>query len=81
MFALIIGLLMAFWPARLASFEARMNRWYSTRRFIAAEEVMHTPLEPRVEANPQAAGWIIAAASLLIAASMVWLLVSRGLLH
>ena len=80
-FALIIGLLMAFWPARLASFEARMNRWYSTRRFIAAEEVMHTPLEPRVEANPQAAGWIIAAASLLIAASMVWLLVSHGLLR
>jgi len=77
LFALLIGLLMVFWPAQLTALEMRMNRWYSTRRFVAAEEVMHTPLEPRVAANPQAAGWIIAVASLVIAAAMLWLLVSH----
>jgi hypothetical protein len=81
LFALVIGVLMVFRPAALAAFEERMNRWYSTRRLVAAEEVMHTPLEPRVEAYPQAAGWIIAGASVLIAASMAWLLVSRVLAH
>jgi hypothetical protein len=81
LFALVIGLLMVFWPYQLAAFEVRMNRWYSARRLVAAEEVMHTPLEPRVEANPQAAGWIIAGASLLIALAMAWLLMSRVLAH
>jgi hypothetical protein len=81
LFALVIGLLMMFWPGRLAAFEARMNRWYSAQRLVAADEVMHTPLEPRVEAHPQAAGWIIAGASLLIAAAMAWLLLSRVLAH
>jgi hypothetical protein len=81
LFAFVVGLLMVFWPQRLAALEARMNRWYSAQRLVAADEVMHTPLEPRVEANPQAAGWIIAGTSLLIAAAMVWLLLSRVLAH
>ena len=38
---------------------------------------MHTPLEPRVEAHPREAGWIIAVGSLAIAVAMAWLLVTR----
>ncbi|HET7365661.1 MAG TPA: hypothetical protein VFJ70_18985 [Burkholderiales bacterium] len=76
-FALVVGALMVFWPQGLAAMEARLNRWYSTRRLVAAEERMHTPLEPRVEAHPREAGWIIAIASLAIAIAMAWLLVTR----
>jgi hypothetical protein len=46
---------------------------------VAAEERMLTPLEPRVEAHPQAAGWVIAIASLAIALAMAWLLITRVL--
>ena len=76
-FALVVGVLMLFFPARLAVFEARMDRWYSSRRLLQAEETMHMPLEPRVEANPRAAGWIIALASLLVAAAMLVLLFAK----
>src|SRR5919109_4569951 len=56
-FALLVGALMVFWPQRLSALEERLNRWYSSRRLVTAEEQMLTPLEPRVEAHPQAAGW------------------------
>ena len=38
---------------------------------------MRLPLEMMVEASPRAAGWLIAAASLLIAAAMAVLLAAR----
>jgi len=76
-FAVAVGALMLFSPRHLAAFEARMNRSYSSPRLLAAEEKMHMPLEPRVEANPRRAGWIIATASLAVAATMVLLLVGK----
>ncbi len=76
-FALVIGGLMVFWPQGLTAMEARLNRWYSARRLVAAEERMLTPLEPHVEAHPREAGWIIAIASIAIAFAMIWLLVTR----
>ena len=76
-FSLAIGVMMLLFPERLAAFESLMNRWYSSPRLLAAEETMHMPLEPRVEANPRAAGWIIAAASLLVAAAMLVLLFGK----
>ena len=75
--AFAVGLLMLFFPARLAAFEARMNHWYSSPRLLAAEEKMITPLEPRVEANPRGAGWLIGIASLLVAAAMIVLIVGK----
>lgn len=76
-FAFAIGVLMLFFPQRLSAFEERMNRWYSSRRLADAEERMHTPLEPRVQASPRAAGSIIAIASLLVAAAMAVLLFGK----
>lgn len=76
-FAFAIGVLMLFFPQRLSAFEERMNRWYSSRRLANAEERMHTPLEPRVQASPRAAGSIIAIASLLVAAAMAVLLFGK----
>ena len=76
-FALIVGLLILVAPQRLASFEARGNQWYSSRQLMSADEKMHLPLEPHVQAYPRAAGWIIAAASLLVALAMGGLLLAR----
>lgn len=81
-FAFVVGALMLFFPTRLAAFESRMDRWYSSQRPPRGEDTtitprMITPLEPRVEANPRAAGAIIAIASLLVAAAMVVLLFAK----
>jgi hypothetical protein len=75
--AFAVGVLMLFLPARLAAFEARMDHWYSSPRLLQAEERMIMPLEPRVEANPRAAGWLIGGASLLVAVAMVVLLFAK----
>ena len=76
-FSSVVGLLMLFLPRQMDAFQASMDRWHSSARLRAAEETMHTPLEPRVEAHPRAAGWIIAAASLLVALGMVVLIVAK----
>lgn len=80
--AFAVGVLMLFFPARLAGLEARMDRWYCARQTARGEDTtitprMFTPFEPRVEANPRAAGWIIAVASLLVAAAMLVLLFAK----
>jgi len=77
LFGLVIGTLMVFWPRGLAALEERLNRWYSTRRLVDAEDRMLMPLEPHVEAHPREAGWLIAIASAAIALAMAWLLVTR----
>jgi ABC-type antimicrobial peptide transport system permease subunit len=76
-FACLVGVLMLFAPARLAAFETRMNTWYASPHLLAADEKMHLPLEPRVEAHPRAAGWTIATASLCVTLAMAGLLIAR----
>ena len=76
-FAFAVGVAMLFAPQRLGAFEERMNRWYSSRRLVNAEERMHMPLEPRVEASPRAAGSVIAIASALVAVAMAVLLFGK----
>jgi len=69
---------MLFFPRLLAAFEARMNRWYSTRQLMPSSgENMKVPLDLLVEGYPRAAGSIIAAASLVVAVAMGILLVAR----
>jgi len=76
--AVVVAVLILFFPQRLAALEARMNKWYSTRHVLPpAGESMRFPLEMLVEASPRAAGWIIAAASLVVAAAMAVLLAAR----
>ncbi len=76
-FAFVVGALMLFSPQQLAAFEKRMNAWQSPQPLVEADEKMHTPLEPHVAANPRAAGWTIAVASLLVTLAMIGLLIYR----
>jgi len=76
-FAAIIGAMLLFAPARVRLLERYLNRWHSSEPVLAAAEKMHTPLEPRVEAHPRAAGCIIATASLALTVAMTGLLLAR----
>lgn len=76
-FAAIIGAMMLVAPARVRLLERWLNKWHSTEPIVAASEKMHTPLEPRVEANPRATGCVIAVASLALTLAMTGLLIAR----
>ena len=76
-FALVVGVLVCVAPQHLGAFERRLNQWRSPQRLLAADEKMHMPLEPRVEAHPRAAGWIIGSASLVVTLAMSGLLLAR----
>ena len=77
-FAIAVAVLMLFFPGRLAAMEATLNKWYSTRNLLPPTgEAMRFPLDTMVESSPRAAGWIIAAASLPVAAAMAVLLAAR----
>jgi len=78
MLAVAIAALILFFPQLLIAVESHLNKWYSTRHVVPpAGETMRFPLEILVEASPRGAGWIIAAASLLITAAMAVLLAAR----
>ena len=74
------GLIALFHPKSLDGLQQRMNRWVSTRTLIPADsERMRMPLDLLVETHPRAAGWIIAASSLLVAVAMGLLMAIRWL--
>jgi hypothetical protein len=76
--AVVVAVLILFFPGRLVALEARLNKWYSTRHVLPpAGEAMRLPLEVIVEGSPHAAGWVIAVASLIVAAAMGVLLAAR----
>jgi hypothetical protein len=74
----VLGLLMMLAPGRYGALEARLNYWYSTRRLIPPTgDAMRLALDPKVQAHPRAAGWLIAGASLAITLAMATLLLAR----
>jgi hypothetical protein len=76
--AVIVAILILFFPSRLAALEAHLNKWYSTRNLLPRSgESMRYPLDLMVEATPRAAGWLITIASLLVTAAMALLLAAR----
>jgi hypothetical protein len=76
--AVLVAVLILFFPGRLATLEEHLNRWYSTRHILPSTgESMRYPLDMVVEGSPRAAGWIIAAASVVVAAAMALLIAAR----
>jgi hypothetical protein len=76
--AVVVAVLILFFPGRLAALEARLDKWYSTRHVLPPTgEAMRYPLEMMVEGSPRAAGWLIAGASLVVLAAMAILLAAR----
>ena len=67
--AVVIGVLLLFFPAAWTRIEARANGWYSTREVFARADVMHTPLDQWIERSPRLAGALVAALSLIAVAA------------
>jgi len=64
--AVVIGILLAFFPGALIALEARGSRWYSERQLVSAADKMNFSLDHWVAASPRSAGWIITIASLIL---------------
>jgi hypothetical protein len=73
--AVVIGGMLVFSTDALRATEARVNRWYSSRKLGKGADTMHLMLDQWVGASPRAAGWMLAlgAAIVLIASMIVWL--------
>ncbi|MDP1671564.1 MAG: hypothetical protein Q8L65_00440 [Burkholderiales bacterium] len=63
---IVVGILLAFFPAALLRVEARGGDWYSERRMVKGADAMNTGLDAQVAAHPRAAGIIIIVMALLL---------------
>lgn len=75
-FALVIGVLLMFFPAALGRIEKRANHWYSIRQRMQGVDTMHLPLDRRVAAYPRAFGLVVVLAALFLVADSAVLLSS-----
>lgn len=64
--AIVIGIMLGFFPDALAALEARGGRWYSERRLVKGADEMNLSLDGWVAAYPRYAGWIITAGGLVL---------------
>lgn len=58
--AIVAGIMLAFFPDRLAALEAHGGRWYSARKMTKGADSMKVKLDGLVAVYPRAAGGIIA---------------------
>lgn len=63
--AVLIGVMLGFFPATMASLETDSKRWYSFRTASKGADAMHLSLDQWVAAYPRTAGAIIVIASLV----------------
>jgi hypothetical protein len=62
-----VGIMLLFFPAAYPAFEARANRWYSTRQALSGGDSMHMTLDRLVESFPRASGILVASLSVVSA--------------
>ena len=56
---IVVGIMLAFFPAALVALEARGSRWYSERQMTKGSDRLNLKLDDLVAAYPRNAGWII----------------------
>lgn len=71
--ALVVGVMLGYFPDALGRFEAQANRWVSVRKLTIGVDTMHLTLDRLVEAYPRSAGSIIFVAALYVAANAAFL--------
>jgi len=71
--ALVVGVMLGYFPRALGRFEAQANRWISVRKLTVGVDTMHPTLDKLVEAFPRTAGSIILVAALYVAANAAFL--------
>ena len=76
--AIVVGLILGFFPRMLGALETRANHWYSPRQIgKGADEVILT-LDKWVEYSPRTAGWIISIAALIVAVNSAVVLLGHS---
>lgn len=64
--AIVIGMILGFFPDALAALEVGGGRRYVFRRLVKGADTMNLSLDNWVAASPRAAGWVIAVAGLVL---------------
>ena len=77
-FAVVVGVLLVFFPAAWTRLESVSNQWKSTSGFFNEADAMHTPVDRWVESSPRTAGILIAALSVISVAAFGVLLYLRA---
>jgi hypothetical protein len=65
--AVVVGLMLVFFPRAWQGLEERANRWYSTRNLELAGDTVYMSFDRMVETHPRAAGAVIFVLSLIAA--------------
>jgi hypothetical protein len=63
--AVIIGIMLGFFPHAVFALETGSGRWFSFREASKSADMMHLSLDNWVAASPRATGWIIVAIALV----------------
>ena len=75
--AVVVGVLLAFFPAVLAALEARGSSWFSERRLLKGGDNQNLTLDSWVAAYPRRAGVIITAGALLMIGNFAIMLLGK----
>jgi len=73
-FALVIGMMLVFFPKALRRFEQHANHWYSVRKLTLGGDTMYLSLDKQVAAFPRAFGLTITLAAMFVVADSAILL-------
>ena len=74
--AIVVGVMLGFFPVALAVLETRGGRWFSDRQFVRGADAMNLSLDNCVAAFPRSAGWIITVAGLALVGDFGFMLLA-----
>lgn len=64
--AMLVGIMLLFFPLALRSIESRANQWYSLRNYGRNNDTPHMGFDHLIETHPRLLGGTIAAAALVV---------------
>lgn len=76
--AMMVGVMLIFFPNALRALEARANHWYSTRRILRNGDTMNMNFDRWLDGNSRAAGWIITSGALIVVVNFGILLLKQN---
>jgi hypothetical protein len=78
MLAVVIGVLLGFFPPQLRALESKANRWVSSRKLAKGADQVHLPLDRWFHDSPRTAGCLLAVAALFLAFNSTVALLARS---
>lgn len=75
--AMVIGIILGFFPQALGALEKRANKWYAPRRLGQGADKMHLLIDRWVQSSPKTAGWIISIGALIVVVNSAVVLLGR----